>query len=152
VQLVARVDEHVQAFIQGLIILPHLREPAPIIWIVDTGCTETCLLHDDVVRLQIDWRACLQKDHPVITANGEVYPRIQNNLEIWFRGKTGPFNLFDVDIGKKYETMDIMCPLNDEYYSRGTLSLPTSYSLLGMDFLSAFKKWVWKDERLILHS
>lgn len=150
-RLVARVLD-TQAYIQGTISLPYLDGPHPIIWLIDTGCTETCLLPDDVVRLQIDWRTCPEKDRPVYTANGEVIPRLINNLHIWFWGKSGTFNLFDAEIGKEYETMDIMCPPSDEYCSSGTLSLPTSYSILGMDFLRDFKKWIWTDDRLILKS
>ena len=149
-RLIARVrPEWNQAYIQGTIKLQHIPTRVPIIFLIDTGCTETTLLQDDVLRLSIDWENLPEKDQAIITASGIMRSRVLTNVDIFLTAEVSVVDSTPMEYQIHYDNIDIMPPI-----SRLLDSEPEQhrdcFSLLGMDILINFRKWTWELDRLIL--
>ena len=150
-RLLARIPpDWNQAIIQGTIKVQHIEERLPIVFLVDTGCTETTLLQGDAIRLRIDWSNLPFKPEDVTTASGQVRPRLLSNVDIFLPIKEGFLNRNTSEIMKHYDQIDLMYFGEHNAQLQPPLRICTSYSILGMDILESFTKWIWKSDRLIM--
>ena len=87
----------------------------PIIFVVDTGCTETCLLCDDVVRLQISWQGLQNSPRTAQTANGPVVGKFLPNVDILLPSRSGLFYRKSDFAVAKYPNLEIIPPNNQNH-------------------------------------
>lgn len=141
-RIIARVDGNHQAFILGGIKCTHLNQVEQISFLVDTGCSVTCLLSDDVTRLRINWQPLSYAPHSVRTANGTTIPRLLPDVDVYLPALDGFMRSTHKILHVHYPQMQILPP-NPQLPN----PQPTCYtcSLLGMDFLHRFRKWVFRD-------
>ncbi|MFB3888214.1 MAG: aspartyl protease family protein [Candidatus Bathyarchaeia archaeon] len=111
----------------------------PIHLLVDTGCSTTTILSDDVTRLGINCAGLNQATRPTSTANGLVLPYIMPNVKFVMEFYHGWFNHANDLIGVDMSEVHCHPPTNPQQMTR--LRILGAYSLLGMDFLRYFKKW-----------
>jgi len=145
-----RVTAHLvgmHAFVEGFIGCPVLPEPKLILFMIDTGCTNTTILQDDTVRLRLNWRD-LQRGESVETANGVVASRCLPEVQLYLPARRGIFNRSICWVSKFYPAMCVLPPESDPEEHIPDLS--GSRSLLGMDFLLNFPTWHFKDNKLYL--
>ncbi len=117
-------------------------------FLIDTGCTNTTLLEDDIIRLNINW-INLQEDDPVEIAQGTATPRLLENIELLLPVKQGFLNLFNGWVSIQYNhehPLHIMPPRGTGPY----IPRNPSHSLLGMDVLINFPFWRFSKENLLL--
>jgi len=144
-QLVAKLDSLRQPRLEAFIKLSEMLIPAPITFLVDTGCSATCLLPDDVIRLGIEHSLLPTVTKTIITANGPVILKQLHNVEISLPVRAG---LLDRDGYVKVPMQQLpFLPPGPNYKQ-----LPTNlvFSLLGMDVLNHFTKWKWGKTELIM--
>ena len=149
-RIVARVrPEWNQAYIFGTIQLQHIPNRMPIIFLIDTGCSETTLLQDDVIRLRINWHNLPEKDQDVLTASGRIRSRVLSDVDIFLPAEVSVVDNSSMEFQIHYEKIDIMPPRSGHLDS--DLEHPRDcFSLLGMDILINFRKWRWESDKLIL--
>ena len=150
-RLVARVrPEWNQAYVQGTIKFQHIPFRVPIIFLIDTGCSETTILQDDVIRLGIDWKYLPEKNQDVMTASGKIRSRVLNDVDIFLPAEVSVVDNTPREYQIHYDKIDIMPPRSE--HQNLDLERPRDcFSLLGMDVLSNFRKWRWESDRLILN-
>ena len=144
-QLVAKLDSQNQARLEAFIRLPWTLVPEPITFLVDTGCSTTCLLPDDVVRLGVKHADLPTVTKSIITANGPVALKLLRNVEIALPVRTG---LLDKEgqVNAPMSEIPILPP------GPNFKPLPPAlvFSLLGMDLLSHFPKWRFGKTELVM--
>ncbi len=79
-RLIARINGY-HAFVTSLLRGDIFPGPVMVHFLIDTGCTNTTLLEDDIIRLNINW-INLQEDDPVEIAQGTATPRLLENIEL----------------------------------------------------------------------
>ena len=144
-QLVAKIDQMRQAKLEAFIRLPEIPTPEPITFLVDTGCSATCLLPDDVIRLNIKHESLPTVMKSIVTANGPVSLKILPNVIISLPVRRG---LLDRD-GYVHVPMSQLSFLPPGLSYK---ALPSNliFSLLGMDVLHRFPRWRWGRMELIM--
>jgi len=121
----------------------------PIIFLIDTGCSETTLLPDDVIRLSIDWQNLPEKDQDVMTASGMIRSRVLRDVDVFLPAEVGVVDSTSMEYQIHYDNIDIMPPRSERLNSDPEHPRDC-FSLLGMDVLINFKKWRWESDKLIL--
>jgi hypothetical protein len=144
-QLVAKIDQLGQAKLEAFIRLPGILIPEPITFLVDTGCSATCLLPDDVIRLNVKHENLPTVMKSIVTANGPVSLKVLQNVGISLPVRRG---LLDKD-GYVHVPMSQLSFLPP---SPNYKALPSNliFSLLGMDVLHHFPKWRWGKTELVM--
>jgi predicted aspartyl protease len=146
-RIIATLDEIGHAHIFGNIYCAQFSNSKPIHLIVDTGCSKTTILSDDVTRLGINCSGLVQTS-PTATANGLVapyeLPEVVLTLEIY----SGLFNRKSELRGIRFLTMNCNPPTQQQLMTRQRMI--HSFSLLGMDFLRLFPKWRFTEKELYL--
>jgi hypothetical protein len=150
-RLVAQLDDSFHAHIFAYFWCPKFtdKKARPIHLIVDTGCTTTTILGDDMTRLGINCDG-LKSTEPTTTANGVVVPFIMEDVRFIMEFRNGLFNF-----NRKFRRVDMSeihchCPTDPRQMTEEKLLHVCS--LLGMDFLHFFKKWTFKDNFLHLET
>ena len=144
--LEAKIDSLNQAKVEGYIQLENNFLPQPITFLIDTGCSQTCLLPDDVVRLGIEHNNLPIVTKTIITANGPVNLKLLTKVEVSIPIVGGLF---------ENKRKIIKFPINELAFLPPNLNykpLPSNmvFSLLGMDVLRFFPRWTWKKDKLIM--
>lgn len=101
--------------------------------LVDTGCTITTLLSDDVVKLGINCNNLQICPSPVSTAESFVYPYVLPNVDLMFKVRYGLFNRKE-DLGRIHLD-NILCMPPTSPTSESTQHTELAHTLLGMDVL-----------------
>lgn len=147
-QTVALLDDYRHAHIIGYLLCPQFSEPKPIHFLIDTGCTTTTILSDDVTRLNINCSNLSLCSSPTSTANSQVYPYLLPNIGIILKVKHAIFNLREGFRIFRLDYIHCMSPTNPQLLTQHRII--SAYSLLGMDVLGIFKKWQYTNRELIL--
>lgn len=146
-RIIARLDEIGHAHIFASVHCPQFSNPKPIHLIVDTGCSKTTLLSDDVTRLGINCTNLLQAP-PTTTANGQIIPYILPEvtliLDVYYGWLNRRNELRDV----RFQTMNCNPPTQPHLMTPQRID--RACSVLGMDFLRLFPKWRFTDDSLYL--
>lgn len=144
--LVAKLDSQRQARIEGFIKCPNHTVFQPITFLIDTGCSQTCLLPDDVVRLGIDYERLPTITKTIVTANGPVSLRLLSNVEVDLPVLGGLLDKKKVLVKIPISQLALLPP------GRNYTPLPPHmvFSLLGMDILQFFPRWVFKKDELVM--
>ena len=144
-QLRADLDQSFHAHVIGFLHCAQFGQPKSVHFIVDTGCSVTTLLGDDVTRLSINCHGLQQTE--CNTANGPIRPYLLPHAEVilptyhGLSGKRVKFTLFHLK--------NIQC--NPPTPPLPTLTFPVqTISLLGMDILRFFKNWKYTRNKLIM--
>lgn len=149
VQLVARLDNNRHAYIFAFLKCPQFIEPKSTVFLVDTGCTITTVLSDDVTRLSINCNDLQRSSVSVSTANDNIHPYELREVDLIFRVKYGWLNqkngLAQVHLNK------IHC-MPPNHLHTPTHDSEMANTLLGMDVLHLFKKWKYEDTSLKLET
>ncbi len=134
------------AHVIGLVHCSQFQQPKPVHFVIDTGCSITTLLGDDVTRLSINCHG-LQKTS-CNTANGTVNPYLLPQVDVILPIQHGFF-------GRQVRLTTFR--LNHIQCNPPTSPQPTanpfpmqSVSLLGMDILSFFRNWKYTRNKLIM--
>ena len=148
-RLIALLDDAYHAHIFGYFWCQQFTDnrAKPIHLIVDTGCTTTTILSDDMTRLRMSCTGLNQSD-PTTTANGQIIPYVLPNIELFLEFYSGFLNLT-----KKYRPVgmsEIHCHSPTDPQQMTEEKTLRACSLLGMDFLHYFKKWKFTENLLFL--
>lgn len=146
-RIVAQLDEYYHAHIFGYFACDQFRHPKPIHLLVDTGCTITTLLSDDVTRLGINCTG-LNQAPPTSTANGLVVPFILPNANFILEVQNGWFNRNNVFSTAHLNEIHCSQPTHPQHMT--PQRIVRACSILGMDFLRYFPKWQFKANKLYL--
>jgi hypothetical protein len=144
--LEAKIDSLNQAKVEGYIQLVNSIIPQPITFLIDTGCSQTCLLPDDVMRLGIEHNNLPIVTKTIITANGPVNLKLLTNVEVSIPVIGGLFENKRKIIKFPISELAFLPP--NQFHK----PLPTTmiFSLLGMDVLKFFPRWTWKKDKLVM--
>ena len=145
-RLVAYVDDRRHAYINVLVEFHEHPQLEIATFLVDTGCTTTCLLQDHVLLFGINYSELLDAPGSSTTAGGRITPKLLPNVNIHIPVKTGLFNRENSFVKIAYDELRVMPP-DQEHIPRPRNRV---FSLLGMDILRQFKKWRWRRDRLIM--
>jgi predicted aspartyl protease len=147
-RLIGRVDKLKQARVEGYIRYPPNLVNQPISFLVDTGCSQSCILPDDVHRLSIDHRNLQTVTKTIVTANGPVNLKVIKNAEVVLPVQVGLLDNKRAYIMFPMENLAVLPP--GPSYS--PLPKELVFSLLGMDILSHFPRWSFGKERLVMEN
>lgn len=149
-QIVASLDSNYHAHLLGLINCSQFNRAKSIHLIIDTGCSNTTLLSDDVTRLAINCSGLKFAPIPCLTANGTITPYILPQVDLslprrhrWFNRKTSLVTL-------QMTNVHCMPPTHPQFLTQQQML--QSCSLLGMDVLRLFRKWRFTKRELILQT
>ena len=147
-RLIGRLDKLKQARVDGYIRYPTNYVKQPITFLIDTGCSNSCILPDDVVRLSIDHSDLQSVTKIIVTANGPVNLKVINQVEVVLPVQVGLFDNKRAYITFPMESLAILPP------GPSHVPLPKEliFSLLGMDVLSHFPRWSFGKERLVMEN
>lgn len=146
-RIIAILDEIGHAHIFAGIRCAQFSNYKPIHFIVDTGCSITTILNDDVTRLGVDCTS-LSRAQPTNTANGQITPYVLPDVTMKMAVFSGLFN-------RKREFRDVFfqavqCNQPTQPHLMTPERISHSCSILGMDFLRLFPKWRFTDTHLFL--
>jgi hypothetical protein len=147
-RLIGRVDKLRQARVEGYIRYPTNHINQPISFLVDTGCSNSCILPDDVMRLGIDHGSLKTVTKTIVTANGPVNLKVIQNAEVVLPVQVGLLDNKRAYITFPIENLAVLPP------GPNYTPLPKQliFSLLGMDILSHFPRWNFGKERLVMEN
>jgi len=147
-RLVGNIDKLKQARVEGYIRYPPNWENHPITFLVDPGASNSCILPDDVAKLGVDSATLQTVTKTIVTANGPVNLKVIQNAEIVL-----PVYMGLLDNKKAYLSfpMDNLAVLPPGPNFR---ALPSElvFSILGMDILSNFPKWIFGKKQLYMEN
>jgi hypothetical protein len=147
-RLIGRIDKLKQAKVDGYIRYPPRLENHPILFLVDTGASNSCILPDDVVKLGLDSSTLQTVTKTIVTANGPVNLKVLQNAEIVL-----PVYIGLLDNKKAYLSFPMdnlaVLPPGPNY---APLPRELVFSILGMDILSHFPKWIFGKEQLYMEN
>jgi hypothetical protein len=130
------LQESGHAFVHGYLKCSPTSNYQHVLFMIDTGCSVTTLLPNDVARLSINCALLQQTNDDINTANGVIHPYVYPEPELRFLIQYGWFNR-KLTFGKP--------PLNFIYCAASATANPVvdpnGYSVLGQDILHFFKKW-----------
>lgn len=163
-RVTARLGKGNHAHLPGYLICDFFDEPKRLHFIIDTGCTITTIRPTETERLGIECNR-LPSSSTVETATSTATPRKLLGAIVVFQVKNDEAG----DLVPRpfiFPKIDVMPPptknlalrflgwgrsiLAGEYRTREAGQDRVSYNLLGMDFLSMFKRWEFTDIELIL--
>lgn len=147
-RLIGRVDRLKQARVEGYIRYPTKWDNHPITFLVDTGCSNSCILPDDVAKLNIDPAALQTVTKTIVTANGPVNLKVIQNAEVVLPVFVGLLDNKKAYISFPMENLAVLPP-GPNY---APLPKELVFSLLGMDVLSHFPRWSFGKERLVMEN
>lgn len=147
-RLIGRLDKQKQARVEGYIRYPPSFFNQPITFLVDTGCSNSCILPDDVIRLNIDHSDLQTITKTIITANGPVNLKVIQHTEIVLPVKAGLLDNKRAFVSFPMENLAVLPP-GPNYKP---LPQELVFSLLGMDVLSHFPRWSYGRERLVMEN
>jgi len=148
VRLIANLDQRRHANIIGHILFSQFSEPKPLCLLVDTGCSITTLLSDDVTRLSINCTNLQLSSVPSATANGLVFPYLLPNITLFLEIENGWLRRKRTVWSFTFNSINCMKPTNPNLMT--PIRVQRAYSLIGMDFLQHFRKWRFNNNELIL--
>jgi hypothetical protein len=146
-RLIARLDEARHGHVFAYFWCSQFINPKSIHLIVDTGCTTTTILSDDVTRLGINCNN-LRQGQPTSTANGLVIPYVLPNVRFIFEIYHGWLNRRNDLTNVDFNEIHCNAPTHQTLMTRRRVI--RAYSVLGMDFLGSFRKWKFTDDELYL--
>jgi len=147
-RLVARLDKIGQARVEGYVRLPSSPLSHPITFLVDTGCSNSCILPDDAARLFQDHSALIDVTKTIVTANGPVSLKAVHGAEVVLPVRVGLLDNKLAYITFPMENLAVLPP------SPGYKPLPRElvFILLGVDILKSFPKWTFGKESLVMEN
>ena len=128
--------------------LPGRQDHEPVTFLVDTGCSASCILPDDVIRLGIEHEALPTVTQTIITANGPVGLKLLKGVDLILPVLAG---LLDNKRGYLRVPMESLAVLPPNL-NHTPLPKELVFSLLGMDVLRLFPRWAYKKDSLILEN
>ena len=145
-QLKADLDPNFHAHIIGLLRCSQFEHPKFVHFVVDTGCSITTLLGDDVTRLSINCHGLQQTD--CNTANGMIRSYLLPQVDIILPIQHG---LFGQQVRlTSFHLENAQCNPPTPPQPTATLIPMQTVSLLGMDILRFFKNWKYTRNKLIM--
>jgi len=147
-RLIGRVDRLKQARVEGYIRYPPGYINQPVTFLVDTGCSNSCILPDDVIRLGIDHGNLQTVTKTIVTANGPVNLRVIQHAEVVLPVLVGLLDNKRAYVSFPMENLAVLPP-GSNY---APLPKELIFSLLGMDVLSHFPRWSFGKERLVMEN
>lgn len=147
-RLIGRVDKLRQARVEGYIRYPPSHVNQPINFLVDTGCSNSCILPDDVIRLSLDHWNLQTVTKTIITANGPVNLKVIQHGEVVLPVQVGLLDNKRAYVTFPMENLAVLPP-GPNY---APLPKELIFSLLGMDILSHFPRWSFGKERLVMEN
>ena len=147
-RLIGRLDKLKQARVEGYIRYSPDFVNQPITFLVDTGCSNSCILPDDVIRLNIDHSSLQTITKTIITANGPVNLKVIQNAEVVLPVQAGLLDNKRAFVSFPMENLAVLPP-GSNY---APLPQGLVFSLLGMDVLSHFPRWSFGKERLVMEN
>ena len=147
-RLIGRVDKLKQARVEGYIRYPPNHVNHSITFLVDTGCSNSCILPDDVLRLGVDPATLQTVTKTIVTANGPVNLKVIQNAEIVLPVYVGLLDNKKAYTNFPMESLAVLPP-GPNYRP---LPKELVFSLLGMDVLSHFPRWSFGKERLVMEN
>jgi len=148
VRLIANLDKNRHGSIIGHIFCSQFSAPRPIRFVVDTGCSTTTLLSDDVTRLAINCKDLKKASTPCSTANGLVVPYVLLDVIVFLEVESGWLNRKKELVAFNLPKVNCMLPTRPKLMT--SKRIQHAFSLMGMDFLDFFRKWRFTDSELIL--
>ncbi len=147
-RLIGRVDKLKQARVEGYIRYAPKWDNHTIIFLVDTGASNSCILPDDVSKLGVESESLQVVTKTIVTANGPVNLRVIPNAEIVLPVFVGLLDNKKAYITFPMENLPVLPP------SQNYVPLPKElvFSILGMDVLSHFPRWSFGKERLVMEN
>jgi predicted aspartyl protease len=147
-RLIGRMDKLKQARVEGFIRYPPDNVNLQITFLVDTGCSNSCILPDDVKRLSIDHGNLQTVTKTIVTANGPVNLKVIQNAEVVLPVQVGLLDNKRAYVTFPMENLAVLPP------GSNYVPLPKEliFSLLGMDVLSHFPRWNFGKERLVMEN
>ena len=165
-RVIARLGRRNHAYLPGYLLCDLFDEPKRLHFIIDTGCTITTIRPTETERLGIDCSR-LPYSSAVETVISKATPRKLQDAIVVFQvqnDKAGDlvprsFRFTQIDIMPQ-PTKNLVLRfldwfeslLSGEYLAQGSKPDRVSNNLLGMDFLSIFKRWEFTENELILDS
>jgi hypothetical protein len=147
-RLIGRLDKLNQAKVDGYIRCPPLYENLLVTFLVDTGCSNSCLLQDDVLRLGIEHGNLPTVMKTIVTANGPVNLKVIRQAEVVLPVLAGLLDNKRAYVSFPMENLAVLPP------SQNYKPLPKEliFSLLGMDILYHFPRWSFGKDRLVMEN
>ncbi len=147
-RLIGRVDKLKQARVEGYIRWAPKWDNHPITFLVDTGASNSCILPDDVAKLGVESDALQVVTKTIVTANGPVNLRVIPNAEIVLPVYVGLLDNKKAYLSFPMEHLPVLPP------QQNFTPLPKElvFSILGMDVLSNFPKWIFGKEQLYMEN
>lgn len=145
------LHESGHAFIRGFLQCSPTSDYQSVLFMVDTGCSVTTLLPDDVYRLLINCTALQPTTSDIGTANGIIHPYIYPNPELRLKVNFGWFNHRET-FAKPPLDFIYCVPPPPNMPPAPQIRLDLAYSVIGIDILHYFKHWKYTDTELILRS
>jgi hypothetical protein len=147
-RLIGRVDKLKQARVEGYIRYAPNWDNHPITFLVDTGASNSCILPDDVLKLNLDSSTLQTVTKTIVTANGPVNLKVIKNAEIVLPVFIGLLDNKKAYISFPMDNLPVLPP------SPNYAPLPKVlvFSILGMDVLSHFPRWSFGKERLVMEN
>ncbi len=147
-RLIGRVDKLKQARVEGYIRYPPNHVNQQVTFLVDTGCSNSCILPDDILRLDIEHDSLQTVTKTIVTANGPVNLRVIQHAEIVLPVLVGLLDNKKAYVSFPMENLAVLPP--GPNYS--PLPKELVFSLLGMDVLSHFPHWSFGKDRLVMEN
>ena len=147
-RLIGRVDKLKQARVEGYIKYPPNYDSHPITFLVDTGCSNSCILPDDILKLDVDHSTLPTVTKTIVTANGPVNLKVIPNAEVVLPVYVGLLDNKKAYLSFPMEHLAVLPP-GPNYQP---LPKELVFSLLGMDVLCNFPRWSFGKERLVMEN
>ncbi len=147
-RLVGQIDKLKQARVEGYIRYPPKWENHPITFLVDTGASNSCILPDDVAKLGVDSDTLQTVTKTIVTANGPVNLKVIQNAEIVLPVYVGLLDNKKAYLSFPMDNLAVLPP------GPSFKALPPElvFSILGMDILGNFPKWIFGKEQLYMEN
>ena len=147
-RLIGQIDKLKQARVEGYIRYPPTWMNHPLIFLVDTGASNSCILPDDVVKLGVDSNTLQTVTKTIVTANGPVNLKVIQNAEIVLPVYIGLMDNKKAYLSFPMDNLPVLPP------GPNYVPLPRElvFSIIGMDILSHFPKWSFGKEKLYMEN
>jgi len=147
-RLVGQIDKLKQARVEGYIRYPPNWENHPITFLVDTGASNSCILPDDAAKLDVNSTTLQTVTKTIVTANGPVNLKVIQNAEIVLPVYVGLLDNRKAYLSFPMDNLAVLPP------GPNFKPLPRElvFSILGMDILSNFPKWIFGKEQLYMEN
>ncbi len=147
-RLIGKIDKLKQARVEGYVRYPPTYQNQQITLLVDTGSSNSCLLPDDVARLNIDHLSLQSVTKTIVTAKGPVDLKVIHQAEIILPVLAGLLDNKRGYVSFPMESLAVLPPGPDFK----PLPKELVFSLLGMDILIHFPRWSFGRDRLIMEN